>query len=192
MDKKETTNWWFAHLATDPHSNGRLVLHSALRISPNRSISERTSAMSIHFIHIKPVIILGSENCQSISFQNLLSASHLFRLCDLPLSTEAVRQLQSFCQTTAPHITCNSCHYGQTKQRVTKLRSSQRTFQPVVYHHSLSWWLQTGLWNSLWIKRLGTTARIIVIDPAPRTPHQLHSVWNISFCIPQFDFRYTR
>ena len=29
------------------------------------------------------VTILGSENCQSISFQNLLSASHLFMLCDL-------------------------------------------------------------------------------------------------------------
>ena len=50
----------------------------------------------------RAVTTLGSENGQSISFQNLLSASHLFMLCDLTLSTETVRQLQSFCQITAP------------------------------------------------------------------------------------------
>ena len=63
--------------------------------------------------------ILGSENCQSISFQNLLSASQLLWVCDLTLSIEAVRQLLSFYKTTAPHITCHSCHYGQTKHRMT-------------------------------------------------------------------------
>ena len=46
----------------------------------------------------------------------------LFRVCDLTLSTEAVRQLQSFYQTTAPHITCHSCHYVQTKHMVTKVK----------------------------------------------------------------------
>ena len=85
-----------------------------------------------------PVTILGSENCQSILFQNLLSASQLLRVCDFTLSTEALRQLQSFCLITAPHIACHLCLYGQMKHRITKLRSSQGKFLPVIYHHSLS------------------------------------------------------
>ena len=56
---------------------------------------------------LAPVTILGSENCQSISFQNPLSAtaSQLFRVRDLTLSTEAVRQLLSFYQTRLLHPT---------------------------------------------------------------------------------------
>ena len=87
-------------------------------------------------VSIRAVTILGSENCQSISLRILLSASQAFQ--GLVLSTEAVKHLQSFYQTNAPHITCHSCHYVQTKHRVTKLRSSQRTFLPVIFHPSLS------------------------------------------------------
>ena len=36
--------------------------------------------------NFKAMPILGSENCQSISFQNLLSASLLLRVCDLRMS----------------------------------------------------------------------------------------------------------
>ncbi len=68
---------------------------------------------------IGAVTILGSENCQSISFQNLLSASQAFQ------------GLYRGCKAAAvilpdPHITCHSCYYVQTKHRVTTLRSSQR------------------------------------------------------------------
>ena len=70
--------------------------------------------------------ILPDSDCSRTSklplvnfrFRTCLSASLLLRLCDLTLSTEAVRQLLSFYQT-APHLSCHSWYYGQTKCRVT-------------------------------------------------------------------------
>ena len=56
------------------------------------------------------------------------------------------RQLQSFCQITAPHITCHSCNYDQKNIQGYKVK---------VHRHGSRFWLRG--WLSLW-------AAIDVID----------------------------
>ena len=123
------TLWRQTQVDCRQSAGGLLPEHWRQASRDNLVLSQRLHVTEMLVLYSVTVTILASENCQSISFQKLLSASQLFRLCDLTLSTETVKQLQSF---------CHSCHYGQTKHRVTKLRSSQRTFLPVSYHHSLS------------------------------------------------------
>ena len=95
---------------------------------------------------IKTVTILGSENCQSISFQNLLSASQLVRLCDLTLSTETVRQRQSFCQITAFPYPAIHIIMARKTYRVTPVR--ENVCQSCIITACHDDWL-TGVWNSL-------------------------------------------
>ena len=56
-------------------------------------VARHLEAMFESLVHRRAVTILESENCQSISLQNMLGASNLFRLCDLTVSIETVRQL---------------------------------------------------------------------------------------------------
>ena len=101
-----------------------------------------------------PGTILGSENCQSILFQSLLSASHLFMLCDLTLSNETVRQVQSFCQITAPHnmpfmSLWPAKHTWFLKGYKVKVQSVRDHFcQSFIITACHDDWL-TGVWNSL-------------------------------------------
>ena len=96
---------------------------------------------------IQPAVtIKGSENGQSISFQNLLGASHLFMLCDLTLSIETVRQ--SSVIILPDYCTPLSCHYGQKNIQGYKIKvqpenisASHLSSQPVM----MTGWLVSGI-----------------------------------------------
>ena len=96
--------------------------------------------------------ILGSENCQSILIRTCSVPVKLFKVCDLTPSTEAVKQLQSLYQTTAPHITCHSCHYVQTKHSPGYKVKVQSENISACHDDGL-----TGLWNSLWFNVISAT-----------------------------------
>ena len=95
----------------------------------------------ILILQLTSVTILGSENCQSISLQNLLSASQPFP--GLWLNT-----VSSGCKAAAiilPHY-CTPHNLSfmslwPDKAQGYKVRSSQITFLPVIFHPSPSWWL---------------------------------------------------
>ena len=114
----------------------------------HRQVGEEGTNFWVFTNNLDTGTILGSENCQSISFQNLLSASHLFMCCDITLSIETVLKaaainLPDYCTP----ITYQWCHYGQiniqgykVKVPSEKMSASHLSSQPV---------MMTGVWNSL-------------------------------------------